>query len=366
MMSARISMRRIAIIGALALAVGAAAGIFVHQHTRSTLMSEAFTRLALYHDLRKAALEDYMRSKSSDVIAMSRNARVLDALGKFENAWSEIPSDAATVLRRLYIKDSPFPEGRKRDLRSASDESEYTKVHAPFHDWARRFLEHFGYYDLFLIDRSGNILYTVEKEDDFATNLMDGPYADSPLGSVFQRALKSTAERAIISDYERYTPSNGAPALFAGSAIRTKDGSVTGVFVVQLAADPINTILRFTEGMGTTGETYVVGNDETMRSQSRFSTESTLLTTKVATASVSQGMAGFRGNHVIPDYRGVPVLSVFSPVDFGGPPWVLLAEIDEAEVLARQKIWQAIAAALFAAGVSVFLGYLALGALRHD
>ncbi|MGI9384159.1 MAG: cache domain-containing protein [Methyloligellaceae bacterium] len=356
-------MRRPAIILAAALAIGAITGLMVHQHTRSTLMNDAFTRLNLYHDLRKATLEDYMRSKASDVIAMSRNARVLDALGKFESAWSKIPSDAATVVRRLYIEDNPSPEGRKRDLRSASDESEYTEVHAPFHDWARRFLEHFGYYDLFLIDRRGNIIYTVEKEDDFATNLNDGPYADSPLGSVFQRALKSKAERAIISDYERYAPSKDAPALFAGCAIRTKDGDVAGIFAVQLPADPINAILRFTGGMGKTGETYIVGNDETMRSQSRFSTESTLLKTKVATASVSQGLAGFRGNHVIPDYRGVPVLSVFSPVDFGGPPWVLLAEIDEAEVLARMKLWPAIVAALIAAGLSAFLCYLALGVL---
>ncbi|MDH3579477.1 MAG: cache domain-containing protein, partial [Hyphomicrobiales bacterium] len=238
--------------------------------------------------------------------------------------------------------------------------------HVTFHVWAREFLEHFGYYDLFLIDRDGNILYTFEKEDDFATNLEDGPYAGSALGFVFQRALKGRAERVIFSDYERYAPSDNAPALFAGTAVKAKDGSVAGVLAVQLADTPINAILRFGSAMGKTGETYLVGNDMTMRSQSRFFSESTLLTTKVDTPSVNRGLAGFSGAHVTPDYRGISVLSVFSPVDFGGKPWVLLAEIDEAEVLARLRIWPAVIAALIAAMVGAFLSHIGLGILPRD
>ena len=169
----------------------------------------------------------------------------------------------------------------------------------------------------------------------------------------------------IFSDFERYAPSNNVPALFAGSPIRSSDGRVIGVFAVQLPAKPINDILRYTEGMGKTGETYIVGNDKTMRSQSRFSNESTLLDTKVDTLSVRRGLGGFDGSHVIPDYRGVPVLSVFSPVDFGGEPWVLLAEIDEAEILASLQIWPALIAALIAAILGAFVCRFVLVFLQH-
>ena len=351
----------VALVATVAVIVGLAAGWFTYANERERIMGNAFSLLALYHDLRKATLEDYMRSKASDVKATGRNERVVEALAKLEESWARFGENASEFSRRLYIKENPFPFGERRNLRSASDGSEYTKVHEQVHDWARRFLEHFGYYDLFLIDRQGNIIYTVEKEDDFGTNLNNGPYADSPLGFVFKRALKSSASRVVFSDYEFYPPSNNAPALFAGTPVFGPDGKAAGVFAVQLPAEPINAILRFSEGMGRTGETYVVGNDLTMRSQSRFSTESTVLKTKVDTPSVNEGLGGFEGALVIADYRGVPVLSSYSTLDFGGPPWVMLAEMDKAEVLERLRVWPAVLVGLFAMIFSALLFHIALG-----
>ncbi len=358
-------LRRGILILTAALIVGVVTGGLVYRNDRDTHMSEAFSLLSLYHDLRKAKLEDYMRSKASDVRAMGRSHQVTEALEQLELGWSQLGGEAAGYLRRLYIDDNPFPIGERRNLRRAGDESDYTEIHQHVHDWAKRFLDHFGYHDLFLIDRFGNIVYTVEKEDDFATNLRTDAYVDSPLGFVFQRALKSGTGRVVISDYERYAPSNNAPALFAGTTVKAGDGSVVGVFAVQLPTDPINALLMFSEDMGQTGEVYVVGNDFTMRSQSRFSSESTVLETKVETPSVVQGLAGFEGSHVIPDYRGVPVLSAYSPVDFAGPPWVMVVEVDRAEVLARLKTWPAVVAAFIASILAGLITYLGLRVFRR-
>ncbi|MDA7946125.1 MAG: cache domain-containing protein [Hyphomicrobiaceae bacterium] len=356
----------IALLMMISAIAGLAAGWFTYTSERDRIMGEAFSLLALYHDLRKATLEDYMRSKASDVKATGRNERVIEALTKLELSWARIGGNASAFTRRLYITENPFPIGERRNLRSASDGSEYTDVHQQVHDWARRFLEHFGYYDLFLIDRHGNILYTVEKEDDFATNLADGPYANGPLGFVFKRALKSGASRVVFSDYEFYPPSNNAPALFAGTPVFGPDGKAAGVFAVQLPAEPINAILRFSAGMGRTGETYVVGNDLTMRSQSRFSDESTVLKTKVDTPSVVEGLGGFEGAQVIADYRGVPVLSSYSPLDFGGPPWVMLAEMDRAEVLERLRVWPAVIVGMLAMLLSALLGHIAFSFFQRS
>ncbi len=101
--------------------------------------------------------------------------------------------------------------------------------------------------------------------------------------------------------------------------------------------------------MGETGETYLVGNDSLMRSQSRFIRQSTLLSQRADTPSVKSALAGFGGAHVIDDYRGVPVLSVYSPVDFGGQPWVLLAEIDHDEILGQVNYWPILISGLIAA-----------------
>jgi hypothetical protein len=111
-----------------------------------------------------------------------------------------------------------------------------------------------------------------------------------------------------------------------------------------MAQRPLNELMHFTAGMGATGETYLVGSDRLMRSQSRFINAPTLLATKVDNASVRDASKGQSGAHIVSDYRGIRVLSVYAPVDFGGQPWILLAEIDEAKVLEARKPWIAIAA----------------------
>ncbi len=342
------------------LAAGLVAAGAVYKASHDKVIEEAFSRLSLFHGLRRATIEDYMLSKASDMRAMSRNAHVVDALEKFVGAWADLGENAAQTVRRLYVDDNPFRRGEKQMLRSAGDESRYTAVHTEFHNWAQRFIAHFGYHDLFLIDRAGNIVYSLEKEDDFATNVAHGQYRNTPLGLVFRKSVSPGGRDVDISDFDRYGPSDNTPASFASSPVLGEDGKIAGVFAVQLPAQPINDMLRSTAGMGETGETYIVGNDLLMRSQSRFIAQPTMLEKEIDTASVAEGLNGFSGTKIISDYRGKPVLSVYSPLDFGGPLWVLIAEIDKSEVLRKLRLWPAIVAGLLAALITGALVHVAI------
>ena len=91
-----------------------------------------------------------------------------------------------------------------------------------------------------------------------------------------------------------------------------------------------------------------------MRSQSRFIETPTLLEVKVDNASVQDGMAGQSGARIVKDYRGIAVLSVYAPVNFGGQPWILLAEIDREEAITMKRPWTA-------AAVGILAGLLAMG-----
>jgi methyl-accepting chemotaxis protein len=354
--------RRVAlwfVVIAVALAAAIAGGIAAKAHLQEMALADAFARLRLFHELRRAALEDYLKSMASDVRAASENARVIDAAERLAFAWSTMGPDARKVLSRQYIAENPHPEGERYKLEAVEDNSYYARDHRAFHDWAKRFREHFGYYDLFLISPAGDIIYTVAKESDFATNLKTGPYRKSPLADVFRRAVANPTEAVTISDFAHYPPSGNAAAAFAGHAIE-KDGKVIGVFAVQIPAEPLNDLMRLTAGMGDTGETYLVGPDGLMRSQSRFSDAPTLLETKVDNQSVREGRSGKSGAHIVADYRGIPVLSVYAPVDFGGQPFILLAEIDKAEVLGEAKPVIVVAAAVLSglvAGLLVLLLY---------
>ena len=65
-----------------------------------------------------------------------------------------------------------------------------------------------------------------------------------------------------------------------------------GVLALQLPSDTIAEIMHFTAGMGDSGETYLVGPDLLMRSDSRFTEDSTILETTVDTGTVKLALAG--------------------------------------------------------------------------
>lgn len=355
----------------LLLAVGIAVGYgtksLVERHERDKVLEAAFDRLRLFHDLRQTALDDYVGSTASDVRAASENPRVVEAMEKVDFAWRTYGPDARRVLRRLYVEQNPAPPNQKYRLQDAGDGSYYSRYHSAFHLWARRFLKHFGYYDAFLINPRGDIVYSITKESDFTTSLKTGPYRTSPLADVFRRAFRNPSAAVDFSDFAPYPPSGDKPAAFAGHAI-FKDGKPIGVFAVQIPAEPLNALMHLSAGMGASGETYLVGPDRLMRSQSRFTPESTLLSTKVDNASTREGAGGKRGAHIIEDYRGIPVLSVYAPVNFGGQSWTLLAEIDRDEVLSRQNRFLPLAAGvlvgLLAMGLIALIGRLTRAAWR--
>jgi hypothetical protein len=200
---------------------------------------------------------------------------------------------------------------------------------------AKLFVLERGYYDFFLIGPEGDVFYSVAKEKDYATNLVSGQWRDSGLAKVFQRAIEVAREdRVVISDMQPYEPSGNAPALFMAKAMLDLTGDVLGVLAFQLPTDRIASIMSFTAGMGETGETYLVGEDLLMRSNSRFSEESTILKTEVDTPSARAALAGEEGVRFTTDYRGVEVLSAYSRSQTDGFTWAVLAEIDREEILA--------------------------------
>ncbi len=192
-----------------------------------------------------------------------------------------------------------------------------------------------GYYDIFLFDADGNLVYTVFKESDFATNLVTGPWKDSDLGSAFRAARDNPRPGfQAFFDFKAYAPSNGAPAAFVSTPVLGADGHLLGVFAVQMPIGEMNTIMQDTAGLGETGETYLVGGDRLMRSNSRFSEEPTLLKRTVDTEAVRLALKGESDVALLPDYRGETVFSAYQPLTFAGVTWAMLAEIGEAELLA--------------------------------
>ncbi len=90
-------MKRLALfiaVIAVGLAAAVAGGIAAQRKLQDDALSDAFARLRLFHELKRAALEDYLKSMASDVRAASENPRVVDATEKLAFAWSAVGPDA--------------------------------------------------------------------------------------------------------------------------------------------------------------------------------------------------------------------------------------------------------------------------------
>jgi methyl-accepting chemotaxis protein len=200
-------------------------------------------------------------------------------------------------------------------------------------------------------------VYSVYKEDDFGENLINGKYAGENIADSF-REVKASGDSDFVSlvDFKAYAPSNGAPASFIASSIYSGDMKV-GVLVFQIPLDQVDAIMQEKAGMGESGETYLVGDDLLMRTNSRFA-ENTVLKQKIDSASAHAALGGGTGFMITPDYRGIPVLSAYTPVDLEGVNWVLLSEIDEAEAFApvyALRNWALIIGGIIAAVVATVL-----------
>jgi methyl-accepting chemotaxis protein len=207
-------------------------------------------------------------------------------------------------------------------------------------EFFEKYQKSYGYYDLFLIDPQGYVFYTVSKEADYQTNMLNGLYKDSNLGQLVREVFDSKAFG--FADFSPYAPSNNAPASFIAQPL-LHAGKVEMVVALQVSLDAINAIMQQRAGMGETGETYLVGSDKRMRSDSfldpqghsvKASFAGTLADNGVDTEGVREALRGNSGAKVITDYNGNPVLSAYTPINVGGTHWALLAEIDEVEVMA--------------------------------
>ena len=319
-----------------------------------------------YQKLQTEKIANPINSKINQYYNQEFLPRLIKSTGGSPIVESYTPKVAASqYLQYHYIANNPNPIGKKQQLSDPKDGSDYTEVHKRYHPIFRNIIKKFSYYDMFLIDPNGTVVYTVFKETDFATNFQTGPYKNSNLAKL-NRLVQNAKERdySKIVDFEAYSPSYDAPAGFIAAPIY-ENSQLIGVLAFQLPVDEINNVMTGNrkweaDGLGKSGETYLVGRDFLMRSVSRFLEQdpkgygeilrslgvkesvirrinqykSSILQQPVRTEAVEEALAGKEGTQIIKDYRSIPVLSSYAPLQLEGLDWVILSEIDLAEAYA--------------------------------
>lgn len=265
-----------------------------------------------------------------------------------------IPKDGnCRVAQYLYILNNKYPEKDRLKMESIpGDTSRYNAVHEKYHHTYRKFMEQFALNDIKFIDNNGVVVYTVHKEMDFGTSLEDDVYKSSGLGMAYAKAKNAQAESMHFVDFKPYIPSHNKPEAFLATPV-IYNGKRLGVLAFEIPTGIINGIMNFggkyqESGLGESGEAYLIGDDNLMRSDSRFIPDITnelvqkLKTTigvfSISSPSVDKALMGEKGTHVITDYRGIDVLSAYRQVKFIGANWAIISEIDYDEAMLSAKL----------------------------
>ena len=215
-----------AYIAGAAFLSGLAIGVLTYLQAADTLEEETSVRLTALVDARAGALTDYLESIRQDLVIQAESPFVLDALNDFSQGWAELGGDAGARLQKTYIDDNPNPTGEKDKLVDPKDGTAYGARHAAHHPWFWRLQRDRGYYDVFLVNRQGDLVYTVFKELDYATNLLTGKYKDTGLGKVVQAALKAKSSESLREQASLYG-SRAPRVVAAGNAMRAQPAATT-------------------------------------------------------------------------------------------------------------------------------------------
>lgn len=251
-------------------------------------------------------------------------------------SWTGLLSPEGTLLQSLFIARNDNPLGQKHKLDTvAGVDASYLSAHAEFHPLFRPALEAFGYYDIFLIEAAtGDVVYTVFKELDFATNLRQGAWKDTGLARAYTKglSLKAPGEVALV-DFDRYRPSYDDPASFMVTPI-VAEGSVKTLLVVQMPLEPVNKIMGYRAGLGDSGQSFVFGADGRMRSDAplsgeRFSVKGSFGSEQPVVSPELVTLASQRaeGTSLTAGLQGIAKqISAVAPINLYGTEWTLVVE----------------------------------------
>jgi methyl-accepting chemotaxis protein len=332
------------------------------------------------------ALQRYYENEFGKEFAKKNGGTSANAVDIFK----KLP-DETLVAQQIYIAGNENPLGKKDALNNANDGSEYSRAHEKVHGLFGSLVKKFGIYDFFIVDpNTGFIVYTYFKELDFGTSLDNGPYAKTALGKAFAASRKAASpDKVWLSDFEKYLPSYNDQAGFMSVPIFDGANQVA-VLVIQVPIDQINKVMTFDKkwgnvGLGKTGQSFLVGQDSTLRSISREAVDnlndyvnrsksalneasakeielrsSDIGIRKTVADCVTKALSGETSVTTYNNWSGDATIASMGPVKFLNQNFAMVTEMQESEALEpvasllNKIALAALATMLLTAGIALY------------
>ncbi len=381
----------------------AVVGAIGYQSGRSSLRASVFDRLTEIRASQARDLESQFSDLKNSLVVYTRGATTIEAVRSFTSGFDQLndstisPAQSQSIVNyynKQFEKAEEDQEGNRLDVAAllptsnaqkylqalytapftdwdkalafddARDGSAWTAANARYNDFFREIVKRFEYEDALLLDTRGNVVYSAYKGIDLGTNILNGPYREGELPDAYQKALASNAVDYVgVTDFGDYLPAD-EPTAWMLSPVGG-GGRVEGVLALQFPISKINRFMTADQqweaaGMGKTGETFLVGPDSVMRSDSRMFLEDreqfkkdvieagtppsvaeeslrqngTTLVQPVESEASRRAQRGQDGTIVEQDYLGHESLQAYAPVNLPGLNWSVIAKIDTSEAFA--------------------------------
>jgi methyl-accepting chemotaxis protein len=330
----RIAHRLPLVVVGAALVASAAIGFGSYVISAATVTAMSEEKLLTVALERSRELQGYLERIRGDLVTTAAAPTTIQAFGEIQMSFG-MTKDAARRLQEGYIANNPNPPDARELLVASELRLGYDSAHKRYHPTFMAQRQSQSYGDIYIFDKSGNLIYSVMKREDFAQNFAEGgAMAETSLGRVYRAALGfDKPGETAFADAAPYAPAGGGNASFMATPVFSGDTKL-GVVAFMMPVAPVNAMLKSRLGLGETGETFIVGADHLFRTDSSFSDADDTLATAYAAPAVDRALAaGAPARESWNGYRGMDMVTVAVPVPFAGADWALVATISEAEAL---------------------------------
>ena len=377
------------------LATGIAGGIGF-QSGRSSLRSAVFDRLTGIREAQSRVLEMGLTDITGSLVIFARGETVIGAMNAFNAGFDQLADATITpeqdhALADFYNAKFKNTDDSRLDINAllptapaaralqarytvpsaagdSRDGSIWSGAKARYEGYFGEIVKRMAFRDAFLINTKGDVVYSVKKGVELGTNILTGPYrGEGFLPDAFRKAMASNdIDYVDTTDFAEYLPS-GQPTAWMLVPVGPP-GRALGVMAVEYPATIVSNLMTGDRqweraGMGRTGETFVVGKDDLMRSDSRLFLQdpeaykaavvkagtppavaeraikqgTTVLVQPVGTKATESAQRGETGTLIATDYLGHRALQAYAPLNLKGLNWVVVAAVDSDEAFAPER-----------------------------
>ena len=262
-----------------------------------------------------------------DEIRDAKKQQLLYYLEALRQKAHAIRSD--TPMRAFFHLKNKYYELKKKQALSdeVSQRIEALKKNINEH-YLKKYLM---FHDILFINNKGDIFYTIRKQADYHKNIFQKELSETALA---QQLRQHPGETFV--DYQFYSVADEPSAFIVEPVV--SDGVLEGWFALRCAINKINTMFTQEERLGATGEVFLVNKQHYMLTDSRFIGESSILKINLSRENIESKFQERAGHKIVNDYRGVRALTSFEVLLVDNSEWLLIAKIDEAEVITAQYV----------------------------